>query len=98
VWFEVEVVEAKGRALVGIAGTNFNGFPTVGTDAASWSIYLDTGAGGLLHSRRVPTPILQLSRAGFCVFGCFYQCRFLRASALRTKMIRSIIIIESIFY
>ena len=51
VWFEVEVVQAKGRALVGIAGTNFNGFPTVGTDAASWSIYLDTGAGGVLHSR-----------------------------------------------
>jgi hypothetical protein len=53
VWFEVEVVEAKGRALVGIAGTNFLGvnIPSVGTDAASWSIYSDSG--GLLHSRHV---------------------------------------------
>jgi hypothetical protein len=47
VWFEVEVLEAKGSALVGIAGTNFRGTATFGTDAASWSIYSDTG--GVLH-------------------------------------------------
>ena len=41
VWFEVEVVEAKGGALVGFAGTNFRNNSTVGTDALSWSIYSD---------------------------------------------------------
>jgi len=55
VWFEVEVVEAKGRALVGIAGTNFNGTATVGTDPVSWSIYSDSG--GVLHARQaLPLP------------------------------------------
>ena len=40
VWFEVDVLEAKGWALVGFAGNNFRGSPRplVGFDAVSWSI------------------------------------------------------------
>ena len=37
-WFEVEVLEAKGEADVGFAGTNFRG-TDVGSDAVSWGIY-----------------------------------------------------------
>ncbi len=40
VWFEVEVLEAKGRTEVGFVGTNFRG-TTVGSDAVSWSIVED---------------------------------------------------------
>ncbi len=42
VWYEVEVMEARGEASVGFAGTNFRG-TTVGEDAVSWSIYLGGG-------------------------------------------------------
>ncbi len=73
VWFEVEVVEAKGRALVGIAGTNFPCIPTVGTDAASWSIYSDSG--GVLHSRHVLTLIfLSMSLPGTSYLAAEQQC------------------------
>jgi hypothetical protein len=60
VWFEVEVVEAKGKALVGIAGTNFRDTATVGTSAESWSIFSNTGgtvhARHALHSNPMPRP------------------------------------------
>jgi hypothetical protein len=39
VWFEVEVVEAKGVALVGFAGTNFRG----SGDALPWSVFSGDG-------------------------------------------------------
>ncbi len=44
-WFEVEVLEATGAALVGFAGTNFRGTPEpiVGIDAISWSVYSQDG-------------------------------------------------------
>jgi hypothetical protein len=40
VWFEVEVLEAKGNLLVGYAGTCFHG-PQVGGDSASWAVLHD---------------------------------------------------------
>ncbi len=48
VWFEVEVVEARGNAMVGVAGTNFIGNTTVGTDSTSWGVY---STGWSFHGR-----------------------------------------------
>ena len=51
VWFEVEVVEAKGRALVGFAGTNFCGSMVGYEDAVSWGINAE---GKRYHGRYTP--------------------------------------------
>jgi hypothetical protein len=62
--FEVEVLEARGDAFAGIAGTNFRG-ATVGGDEAAWAVYTDgdtyhrftptaTRATGLHRRRHVP--------------------------------------------
>jgi hypothetical protein len=53
VWFEVEVVEAEGVALVGFAGTNFRGSLVGYEDAMSWGIDED---GKPYHGRYTPSP------------------------------------------
>ncbi len=70
VWFELEVVEANGQALVGIAGTNFRG-NVVGSDAASWSIY--SRDGGMLHGWH---PLTQNSSPPLFILQCM-DYRFL---------------------
>jgi hypothetical protein len=53
VWFEVEVVEATGMALVGFAGTNFRGGMVGYKDAMSWGIAED---GTPYHAMYAPSP------------------------------------------
>jgi hypothetical protein len=54
VWFEVEVLEAKGKVVVGFSGTNFRGSMVGYQDTESWSIYSELG--GTFHGRYAPLP------------------------------------------
>ncbi len=56
VWYEVEVVEDKGFAIVGIAGTNFRDNDVGIENNASWGI--DSRTGMAFHNRQ---PTLHLT-------------------------------------
>jgi hypothetical protein len=53
VWFEVEVLEAQGKVVVGFAGTNFRGSMVGYQDTESWSVYSEPG--GTFYGRHVTT-------------------------------------------
>ena len=50
VYFEVEVLEAKGSLAIGFAGTNFNN-DMVGKDAISWAVVHENGKYKTFHRR-----------------------------------------------